>query len=154
MKKIAVVSVLIVFFVNSAFAEVITYFSYQNTSKIYIKFVFQFGNQFLPRVKKCRFVKDYKIKIVEGVGSIELNDGTMIREEAMIVAFVNEEKIPAVLVRVKDLTSEKRIKEMASQFSDKLIKKLRELEKMKDEDLEKVNEMIRNKIAEEGGDEK
>jgi len=119
---------LLIFEAKIAQAGVTLHFDFQEgrVSEAYVKFTYEFGSQFGLRVKQYPFRGEYTVQILEGEGKIRYQD--KMEEELVIVALINEEKIPFIWVKVKDLSKEK-IKKKGKEFSDKIFERLKELEK-------------------------
>ncbi len=138
MKKIfffwsALVIFLLIFEAKIAQAGVSVHFDFQEgrVSEAYVKFTYEFGSQFGLRVKQYPypFRGGYTVQILEEIGLIRYQD--KMEEELVIVVLINEEKIPFVWIKVKDLGTEEKIKKKGKEFSDKVFKKLKEFERLK-----------------------
>lgn len=136
MKKIfffwsALVVFLLIFEAKTAQAGVSAHFDFQEgrVSEAYVKFAYEFESQFGLRIKQYPFRGEYMVQILEGIGLIRYQD--KMEEELVIVVLINKEKIPFVWIKVKDLSTEEKIKKKVKEFSDKIFERLKELERAK-----------------------
>ena len=137
MKKIfrflvfVLVAFLLIFEAKIAQAGVTLHFDFQEgqVSSAYVKFTHEFGSEFVLRVKQYPFRGEYTVQILEGEGKIGYQD--KMEEELVIVGLINEEKKPFVWVKVKDLSTEGKIRKKAKEFSDEIFEKLKILERLK-----------------------
>lgn len=132
MIKIAIVSVLVIFLmmfcsVSVSHGGLELKFDFYNVSDRYMKFYYEFGSQFGELKKKYSFFGNYTISVLEGMGTIRYEDGIE-EEDLVIVVRINNEENP-LWVRVKNLSSEEKIKKKAKEFAEKTFKKLKELER-------------------------
>ncbi|MFH0803557.1 MAG: hypothetical protein V1877_00330 [Candidatus Tagabacteria bacterium] len=122
---------LLIFGAKIAQAGVTLHFDFQEgqVSEAYVKFTYEFGSQFGLRIEQYPFRGENTVQILEGEGKIRYQD--KMEEELVIVALINEEKIPFVWIKVKDLNTEEKIKKKGKEFSDKIFERLKELERLK-----------------------
>lgn len=118
---------LLIFMVKSLEGKVFLFFDFRGVSEIYVKFVYELGNEFELLMKQRHLKGDYQVKILEVIGTIIYQNRR--EEEQVIVALINEEETPLIWVRVRELTSQRKIKRVAKEFSEKIFGKLIELEK-------------------------
>ena len=133
---------LLILEVKTGLAGVTVNFDFQEgqVSETYVKFTYEFGSQFGPRVKQYHFQEEYTVQILEGIGRIRYQD--KMEEELVIVALIGEEKKPFVWVKVKNLSTAEKVKKKAKEFSYKVFKKLKKLEKLKQLEKKKKGERI------------
>lgn len=137
MKKIGavifVVLCLVFFQLEIATAGVYLRFDYQKATKTYIKFTYEFGAIFISRAKVYPFLKDYSVEVLEETTLIRYED--CFKKELIIGIYLNKENIPSIWVKSIDLEGEneqqtdKKIKEKAKEFSDKVFQRLLQMER-------------------------
>lgn len=135
MKRIAIALVLggLILLADNCLAGVTLSFDSKEPSEVCIKFTNEFKKYFDPRIKYYPFIGDYAISLFESEALVRYQDekGDRYEKELAVGVLINGDRTSIPWILIKDSDSEEEIKQRAKEFSNKIVERLKLLEREK-----------------------